>query len=325
MDIVYEGVEYVMKKITAYVIYIFFSITAGLVVKQPMHNIALAYEQTNKMAYDTKMKQDILCLMMAYPEHITGIERNEDGSVYVIIKSGKRILYDDKKIKNSEQKLNNPDLQDMMEQEYPLTDIKNLMEKDFNPGRIRHYTLLKEVYGGSKAQVQSNLIPVNIGGCHCIFNSNNKAADSLKEVMRELSPLAQKRRDIGSCVFPTSGTFNYRLIAGTNRLSPHSFGTAIDLASNKHDYWKWTSREEGEKRLAVYPREIVQIFEKNNFIWGGKWEKFDILHFEYRPELVFKARYFRNKSVSDKSWYDGVTYEDTNVKNYIEVINKALG
>lgn len=314
-----------MKRMTVCAIVIYFSITAGLMVKQPIQNIALAHEETNEITYDITMKQDILCLMMAYPEYITGVERKEDGSVYVIMKSGKRILYDDKKIKSSEQKLNNPDLQDMMEQEYPLTDIKNLMEKDFNPGRVRHYTLLKDVYGGAKVQVQSNLIPVNVGGCHCIFNGNNKAADSLKEVMRELSPLAQKRRDIGSCVFPTSGTFNYRLIAGTNRLSPHSFGTAIDLASNKHDYWKWTSREEGEKRLAAYPREIVQIFEKNNFIWGGKWGKFDILHFEYRPELILKARYFGNKSVSNKSWYDGVPSQDVNVNNYIELIDKALG
>lgn len=314
-----------MKKMTVWVMFIYFFITVGLMLKQPMQNIDLACAKTNEVTYDVTMKQDLLCLIMAYPEHITGVECKEDGSVYVIMKSGKRILYDDKEIKNTEQKLNNPDLQDVMEQAYPLTDIKKLMEKDFNPGRIRHYTLLKDVYGGSKAQVQSNLIPVNIGGCHCIFNGNNKAADSLKEVIRELSPLAQKRRDIGSCVFPTSGTFNHRLIAGTNRLSPHSFGTAIDLASNKHDYWKWTSREEGEKRLAAYPREIVQIFEKNNFIWGGKWGKFDILHFEYRPELIFKAQYFGNKAISNKSWYDGVPYEDANVKNYIEIINKALG
>jgi hypothetical protein len=34
------------------------------------------------------------------------------------------------------------------------------------------------------------------------------------------------------------------------------------------------------------PVEIVQIFEKHGFIWGGKWEHFDTMHFEYRPELL---------------------------------------
>jgi D-alanyl-D-alanine carboxypeptidase len=34
------------------------------------------------------------------------------------------------------------------------------------------------------------------------------------------------------------------------------------------------------------PQEIVSIFEKHGFIWGGKWNHFDTMHFEYRPELL---------------------------------------
>ena len=37
-----------------------------------------------------------------------------------------------------------------------------------------------------------------------------------------------------------------------------------------------------------YPQEIVDIFEKHGFIWGGKWSHFDLMHFEYRPELLRK-------------------------------------
>ncbi len=32
--------------------------------------------------------------------------------------------------------------------------------------------------------------------------------------------------------------------------------------------------------------EIVRIFEKHGFIWGGRWYHYDTMHFEYRPELV---------------------------------------
>jgi peptidoglycan LD-endopeptidase CwlK len=32
--------------------------------------------------------------------------------------------------------------------------------------------------------------------------------------------------------------------------------------------------------------EIVAIFEKHGFIWGGKWYHYDTMHFEYRPELM---------------------------------------
>jgi hypothetical protein len=35
----------------------------------------------------------------------------------------------------------------------------------------------------------------------------------------------------------------------------------------------------------VHP-EIVKIFEKYGFIWGGKWFVFDNMHFEYRPEIL---------------------------------------
>ena len=34
------------------------------------------------------------------------------------------------------------------------------------------------------------------------------------------------------------------------------------------------------------PMDIVRIFEKHGFIWGGKWYHYDTMHFEYRPELL---------------------------------------
>jgi D-alanyl-D-alanine carboxypeptidase len=38
------------------------------------------------------------------------------------------------------------------------------------------------------------------------------------------------------------------------------------------------------------PLEIVHIFEKHGFIWGGKWYHYDTMHFEYRPEIIATAR-----------------------------------
>jgi len=278
----------------------------------------------NSPADDVVMKQDLLCLMMAYPEYVEGIEKDTTGKVYVIMKSGKRILYDDGKVKNTAEKEANPDLQDMMEQMYPLKPIKTLMEKDFNPGRIRVYPFLKEVYGSSMKQVQENLKTLKIGHKNYSFNSNNHAADALNSVMKELVPLAQSNNRIYANVFPVNGTFNYRVIAGTNRLSPHAFGIAIDLARDERDYWKWASREKGEARLKEYPCEIVEIFEKYGFIWGGKWGCFDILHFEYRPELIYKARYFSKGKVEGEPWYAGVDTQDELVKKCIHLIEEAL-
>lgn len=312
-----------MKKIVVCIILILALTEGGCSKKVPMGNTYLG-EQPAIQPYSIMMKRDLLCIMMAYPQYVAGIEKKEDGSVYIVMKSGNRILYDDKKLKSPDEKIANADLQDMMEQIYPLGDINKLMEEDFDPGRARVYALLKEVYGSSKGQVQSNLANVKTSYGNFQFNKNNSAAEALQGVFDELIPLAKNRKDIRASVFPASGTFNYRNIAGTNMLSPHSFGIAIDLARDKRDYWKWASRKEGEVRLVSYPREIVTIFEKHNFIWGGKWGHFDILHFEYRPEIIYKARYFGNKPVSGVLWYDGAPYEDPAVKNYIGIIEKAF-
>lgn len=272
--------------------------------------------------YEITMKQDILCLMMAYPEYIKDVTKENDGSVYIIMNSGKKVLYDDKKNKSFDEKLFNTDIQDMLEQPYPLTSINKVMDKNVDPGRLRVYPILNEVYGQSKSKVEANLKMANLGYRRFQFNGNNNAAKSLENAVNELLPIARSNRKVSSCLFPSSGTFNYRNISGTNLKSPHSFGIAIDLARDRKDYWKWVSKNEGDSRINFYPKEIVETFEKNNFVWGGKWNHFDILHFEYRPEIILKARYFGNKNNNEKKWYAGAPSEDKNVKEYIEKINR---
>ncbi|MCY6960017.1 M15 family metallopeptidase [Clostridium brassicae] len=307
-----------MKKIMICFVVLFMFFSTGFMKRQESTNLVSAKED-----YEVTMKRDILCLMMAYPEYIKDV-RVENDKIYLVMNSGNKVIYDDKREKKFDEKVNNPDIQDMMEQLYPLSDINNLMDSDYNPGRVRIYPLLKEVYGSSKSSVEKNLVNVRAGNKQCLFNKNNNAANSLKKVMEEINSLSKAQGNIYSIVFPVNGTFNYRVIAGTNRLSPHSFGTAIDLKSDKRDYWKWASREQGQKRLESYPREVVEIFEKNNFIWGGKWGKFDILHFEYRPELILKSRYFGNKKINEENWYEGAPFEDNEVKKYITLIDKTF-
>lgn len=272
--------------------------------------------------YDITMRRDLLCLMMAYPEIISEVERVSNGEVYVVMNSGNKILYDDKKQKSYEQKLANADLQDTLEQLYPLSDLTNLMEGNYDPGRIRSYALLKEVYGASRQQIEKNLKGVSINGKICSFNKSNGAAEALERAIKEIIALVKRENKIYSNVFPVNGTYNYRVIAGTDQLSPHAFGIAIDFKSDKRDYWKWATRELGQQRINEYPKEVVKIMEDMNFIWGGKWAHFDILHFEYRPEIVIKSRYFVEEFEMGGSWYYGFPYEDASVKSYIELIGK---
>jgi hypothetical protein len=53
------------------------------------------------------------------------------------------------------------------------------------------------------------------------------------------------------------------------------------------DYWLW--RPAGDA-ISTYvsriPADVVAVFERHGFIWGGRWAHFDTVHFEYRPELL---------------------------------------
>lgn len=284
-------------------------------------NISSPSKASENKDYEIQMKQDILILMLAYPGYIVDVEKN-DNKVYCIMKSGKKILYDDKIEKNPDEKLVNPDLQDVLEQNYPLDKNNTLMDKDFDPGRSRHYELLSEVYGESQKLIEANLTNLNYG-YNYQFNNKNNANTSLELALKELVPLAKTRNDVGNILYPASGTYNYRVIAGTGRLSPHSYGIAIDLKLDNRDYWKWSSKEQGNQRVSEYPKELVETFEKYNFIWGGKWNHFDILHFEYRPEIILKARYFTNWNEGEK-WYESPSLEEENISEYIKIIEEAL-
>lgn len=310
-----------MKKSFTLLLIISLLLNIGNVSISSATNVNLVKENTN--IYNATMKQDLLCLMIACPEYITNIEES-NGCVYLVMKSGKKLLYDDKARKNPQEKLANPDLQDTLEQIYPLSPVKSIMAENYDPGRVRSYGLLSEVYGTSKQDVESKLTKVKVGYNNYQFNGNNNASNSLQAIMKQIMPLSERNQNVRRCLLPCSGTFNYRVISGTNRLSPHSFGIAIDLASDKRDYWKWASKEEGEKRLASYPSELVEIFENNNFVWGGKWSHFDILHFEYRPEIILKARYFANSKDSKNPWYEGAPIEQLAIKNAIEKINELI-
>ena len=271
--------------------------------------------------YEKNMKQDLLALMLAYKE-IVDIERDDKNNIYIVFKSGKRIIYDDKVIKTYEEKIHNPDIEDTLYQIYPLHDIDDLMSDNYDPGRIRSYKLLYEVYGQNEEIINKNLKEVYPQGNYCMFSKKNNAYKYLVSAINEVKINGNpKSIDLLS---PINGTYCYRKISGTNRLSPHSFGIAIDVKHNRGDYWKWSSTEVGQMRLKEFPRDMVTAFEKNYFIWGGKWSHFDILHFEYRPELIIKAKYFYLTNESKGPWYEGVPSSDKRAIRLVKYIDDKL-
>jgi hypothetical protein len=90
--------------------------------------------------------------------------------------------------------------------------------------------------------------------------------------------------------------WNWRNVAGSANRSSHSYGIAVDLLmktqAGMETYWQWTAAKGIDWRSVPIekrqnpPAAVIRIFEEQGFIWGGRWPRYDTMHFEYHPELL---------------------------------------
>ncbi len=233
----------------------------------------------------SRLEAALDALVAAYPRFLSG----HDGNV-LIWKDGTRMIIDDGRSKTHQQKLREADIEDMLSQPYPLGPCSFAPPpRNFDPGRIRNEAFFRKIYGGTKRQVQARLATVRWFGQRLRVTTVNGVNRKLAAVAAELARLPARYRKY---FIPSAGTFNWRVIAGTKRLSVHAFGAAIDINARYADYWRWAGGRPGNvpRHRNRIPRRIVEIFERHGFIWGGKWYHYDTMHFEYRPELLATAR-----------------------------------
>ncbi len=233
---------------------------------------------------------DLEALQAGYGSLIRRVVRLSPDRLALVMADGRLIPYDDGRVKTPEEKLACPDLEDMLAEPYPLGP-PTLRQLGQDPGRIRVEAFFQSVYGSTPAEVQAHLVAVPFLGGSVRFQEQNGAAAALARVGDRLHRLLAQRPSLRAAILPVQGTYNHRPIAGTHRLSPHAWGIAIDL--RRGSYWRWGGLLDPPALLALrsaYPQEIVAAFEAEGFIWGGKWWHYDTMHFEYRPELLAKAR-----------------------------------
>jgi hypothetical protein len=223
-------------------------------------------------------------LVSAYPDWIARYD-----SRFVFLKSGLKFEISDNKLNKSfDELLEKPDIDDMFSMPYPAGSKPKQPNKNFDPGRVRFEPLLVTMYGDCKRnEVLPKLrtiqwLPAHSGGSVGVTTVNG-VDKALEAVSRELDGMPV---DFIRFLTPSAGTYNCREIAGSTARSMHAFGAAIDINTKYSDYWRWSSknRENLVWRNQI-PIEIVRIFERHGFIWGGYWYHFDTMHFEYRPEL----------------------------------------
>ena len=234
------------------------------------------------------LRARIAGLIAAYPHHLDRIEGN-----VLAWRDGTRMPIDDGRgPKTHEARLATADIKDMFVVPYPRGARVSPPARDEDPGRARNAALFDKMYGDcGKGGVAANLVDVvwlpKKWGKPLKVTRINGVAEKLAAVSRELDALPAS---FDRYLFPSAGTYACRSIAGTDRISAHGHGIAIDLSTVTTDYWRWAKRAPTKGDAIPYrnrlPLEIVDIFERHGFIWGGKWYHYDTMHFEYRPDLL---------------------------------------
>lgn len=253
---------------------------------------------------ETNTSADIY--LKAYPNYIDKITADS-----ITWKDGSKMpLFDSSTAeKTLTEKLKNPSLLDQISVPY-ITGKEyqaRVAEANYDPGRLRNLNFFKKMYGNTKAEVAGNLVavawlPKSFPGKYAInVTKINDVSEKIKQISDELDQLPDEYKKY---LENPGGTFNWRNIAGTDRLSAHSFGMTLDINVKYANYWLWDYKKSAglssssniqeadiaPGQLPTYrnhiPFDIVAIFEKHGFIWGGKWNHYDTMHFEYRPELM---------------------------------------
>jgi hypothetical protein len=190
--------------------------------------------------------------------------------------------------KSFEQLLKNASIVDQFLLPYPPGHLAGPPALNDDPGRFRNEAFLQKLYGDCrKGEVDRHMValtwlPKSWGKTIRATNVEG-VADRLKAISAEIDALPPA---ISRAAYPIAGILSCRIVPDTGAMSMHAYGAAIDLNLKVSDYWLWQKKSDPIPYRNRMPQEIVDVFERHGFIWGGKWYHYDTMHFEYRPELL---------------------------------------
>lgn len=266
-------------------------------IQQPAYSESFTVEQLRSFAFEA--------LRSAYPDFDFKLVNGK-----LVFPDGTSLTFDDGIDRSPQALLDSPDIFDMFFYRYPsfayrknpqattgtaapdpaggALDLPTSLPYRADPGRVRNEGFFRKMYGSTEEDVKRRLAPVTWipsgKGPTLMVTTVNDVNKALQAVSDELDRLPQ----LWPYLLKPGGTFIWRFIAGTDRLSVHSFGAAVDINVARSDYWYNIVQDEVapvayKNRI---PARIVEVFERHGFIWGGWWYHFDTMHFEYRPELI---------------------------------------
>jgi phage-related protein len=165
-------------------------------------------------------------------------------------------------------------------------------------------SLNKELFAiTTKKSAKKQLTEVKLSGHY--IKVHHTIAEKIKSIDTKINQLAKTDPEVRAYLKSIGSVqaFNWRKIAGTDRFSTHSYGIAVDILPKKYRkktlYWSWEQDKNEDwmllpqSSLWTPPDSVIKIFYEENFIWGGHWDRYDTMHFEYRPELINLSRYIK--------------------------------
>jgi len=178
-----------------------------------------------------------------------------------------------------------------------IEQLRLLGDTEQRKNGLDHHPLFRSLLyeGRSREEVEDQIIVIQFLGKR--VSVHRRIAATLRRIDTKACSLAKTNHQVATFLsnLGSIGGYNWREIRGTQRMSFHSWGLAIDIQpkrlGGKVIYWGWEQEKNPDWMLVPQserwapPAEIIQLFEQEGFIWGGKWDLYDQMHFEYRPEL----------------------------------------
>lgn len=177
--------------------------------------------------------------------------------------------------------------------------MHRLRDAEANPPRRNGEFFAALLGAGTRAQTEQRMIRLEVAGY--TLTVHERLRGPLARVSTELSGLRRSNPEVRAFLrdLVEMNGYNFRNVEGTRSRSYHSYGLAVDLIprgyGGKETYWMWAANRASRwweipyERRWMVPPKVVDAFERQGFVWGGKWLLFDTMHFEYRPEILIMA------------------------------------
>jgi hypothetical protein len=148
------------------------------------------------------------------------------------------------------------------------------------PGGFGADTLLRgpyaEFFGRTVQQVRDQFVPWRIPGSSVSLNAHERmlpALDLAQESLEDAIAAGNEYRIRGSATSATAA----RTIAGTVRISRHTFGIAFDFNSDANPY------RDDNTLITDMPPWWIESFLEAGFCWGGTWiGSKDAMHYAWK-------------------------------------------